>query len=164
MTKNLAFIALLLVLVCTPIVSATSFTLTNSTTYTSENETYPETLFYTIFLVGAVMTVFNIRFITSKVIPGPSLVLTSTLGFCAFMICAWMAPFVSKQVWIVSGTDAQFVSTYLFSSWVTYFMLALSIICFLQIWYGVLMIWINFADEQKRDNDPDFQFNKYMNG
>jgi hypothetical protein len=162
MIKQLILLVVLLSLVCVPFVSATTFTLSNSSVSTTENESYPETLFYTIFLIGAVMIVFDIRFITSKSIPGTPMIITSTIGFCMFLICAYMAPMVAKQVWVVSGTDAQFISTYIFSPWVTYLMLGLSMICFSMIWYGLLRLYQIFVENEKRLRDPDHQFEMYM--
>ena len=164
MIKRLILLTTIMMFVCMPIVSATTFNLTNTTSRGIDNVTYPETLFYAIFLVGATMIVFNIRFLTSPDTPGASLIFTSVLGFMAFLICAYMAPMVAKQVWIVSGSEAQFISTYIFSPWVTYLLYGLSLLCFLMIWYGVIRLYQIFAANQKYLRDPDHQFDMYMKG
>ena len=162
MIRKLALLAFIIMLTCVPLASATAFTVTNSTLRTNENETYPETLFYAIFMVGAVMIVFDIRFLTQQKTPGVPLLITSTLGFATFLICAYMAPMVVKQVWVVNAAEAEFISTYVFSPWVSFLMLGLSGICFIMIWYGALRIWFEFAEKDKIRKDPDHQFEMYM--
>jgi hypothetical protein len=160
-TIPLTFIILLALM---PSVMAVDFNLTNSTTRDVDDLAYPEALFYFVALIGAVMLMFNIRFITSNVVPGLPLMFTSVIGFMCFLICAYMAPMVAKMVWVVNAGDAQFISAYIFSPWVSYFCWGMSTICFIMIWWGLLRMWEDSVVMKKQRNDPEFQFKQYMDG
>jgi hypothetical protein len=147
-----------------PSVMAVDFDLTNATSRYVSDIAYPETIFYFVAMIGAVMIVFDIRFLSAPKIPAIPVIVTATIGFASFLICAYMAPLVAKMVWIVNADKAQFVSTYIFSPWVTYLCLGFAMVCFLLIWYGIILLYFGFKDDFNNMNDPDKQYERYLNG
>jgi hypothetical protein len=158
------FVMILLVglVVLSPFASA--ITITNSTTRDITDIAYPDTLFYGIGGVAAIMLLVCIFFIFQRNIPASPLAITGLIGFSLFLVCSYMAPMVAKSSWIVSGTEAQYVSSYVFSPWVSYLCLGLATICLLFFVYGVIRFFQLLAENKSYIENPDNQFLMYLEG
>jgi hypothetical protein len=158
------FILILLVglVVLSPFASA--ITITNSTTRDITDIAYPDTLFYGIGGIAAIMLLVCIFFIFQRNIPASPLAITGLIGFSLFLTCSYMAPMVAKSSWIVSGTEAQYVSSYVLSPWVSYLCLGLATICLLFFGYGVLRYFQMLAEHHEYMSNPDTQFSFYLEG
>lgn len=143
---------------------ADAITITNSTTRDITDIAYPDTLFYGIGGIAAIMLLVSIYFIFQRNIPASPLAITGLIGFSLFLTCAYMAPMVAKSSWIVSGTEAQYVSSYIFSPWVSYLCLGLATICLLFFAYGVIRYFQLLAENRAYISNPDNQFNMYLEG
>ncbi len=137
--KYLVFILCAVLVLLPSVVSADNITMSNTTTRDITDIAYPNSIFIILTVVSFLMLIFIIAFLIMNPIPCSALALTSTLGFVLFLICAYMAPLTAEMVWVVSGTEAKFISTYIYSPWVSYLFYGLSSICFVMIWYSVLL-------------------------
>jgi hypothetical protein len=141
-----------------------AITITNSTTRDITDKAYPDTLFYGIGAIAAIMLLVCLYFIFQRNIPASPLAIAGLLGFSLFLVCSYMAPMVAKSTWIVSGTEAQYISSYVFSPWVSYLCLGLATICMLFFGYGVLRYFQMLAEHRQIMSNPDNQFAFYLEG
>lgn len=141
-----------------------AITITNSTARDITDKAYPDTLFYGIGGLAAIMLLVCIFFIFQRNIPASPLAITGLIGFCLFLTCAYMAPMVAKSSWIVSSTEAQYVTSYVLSPWVSYLCLGLATICLLFFGYGVLRFFALLAENKAYMENPENQFQFYLDG
>ena len=143
---------------------ASAITITNSTARDITDLAYPDTLFYAIGGIASIMLLICIYFIFQRKIPASPLAITGLIGFSLFLVCAYMAPMVAKSSWIVSGTEAQYVSSYILSPWVSYLCLGLATICLLFFFYGVTRFFSLLAENKRDIENPENQFAMYLEG
>lgn len=155
----------MLIVLLASISSVSAVELTNSTLRDTTDTAYPDTLFYLLFAAGAICLLIDVFMLMMERAPPPSaMIVVSTIGFALFLITAYMAPMVAKFTIVATETEVRNVATYILSPAVSYLCLGLATICFLLIWLGVVRLWQLFAANQKRLNNPDFQFESYLRG
>ncbi len=150
--KRFVCILLALVIILPAIASASNMTILNASSTTDTMDTlYPTNLFYGLLGVSflALFIVIWAAFVSDPVRPSVVAIM-SGIGFCTFLICAYMTPLTGTSTWVTSNGEVKLMLAYSFSPWMAYLWYGFSMICFTFIWYGVILYFRMIQQNKER--------------